>query len=192
MENKKEMYIWIAFIGIVGLFILLLPTIDDYVSGRRKLRETTTSTNTNKNNDTNKQNEQTKDVITEISCSLPEEDTDIEKITKSVKFTTKNDKLATINTTKLYKYEDGDDYQFAKEDIETATDLKGTGYEITSTFDDPNFAYTIQINIDYGTFVITTTTNNSILESEISYPKTRTDLESYLSSNGYTCSKKAS
>lgn len=192
MENKKELYVWLGFVAAVGLFILLLPTIDDYISGRGKLRDNSAKPTTN-NPNKNTPKEEIKDVTIEISCSLPEEDTGFEKINKSVKFTLLNDKLITSNTTMVYKYDDTDDYTIEKEDIEKAseTSLKGTGYEVTPTFDDANFAYTINLNIDYKTFVKENVANNSILDTEMDYPQTRTSLESYLSSEGYTCAKKA-
>lgn len=198
MNQKKEMYVWIAFIVAVAAFILLLPTIDDYVSGRHKLRENTTSTSTNNTGkkptiQTNSNNQQ-KDVTTELTCSLPEVDVALSTISKSIVFHLKNDILKSGEITKLYKHENKEDYEVSKAELKKVPDaqFKGTGYEITSTFDETKFTYTLKITIDYSKFVKESASENTLLEDELEYPTTTSKLETYLKDNDYTCKKKTS
>lgn len=198
MNQKKEMYVWIAFIVAVAVFILLLPTIDDYVSGRHKLRENTTSTSTNNTGkkpttQTNSNNQQ-KDVTTELTCSLPEVDVALSTISKNIVFQLKNDTLKSGEITKLYKHENKEDYEVSKAELKKVPDaqFKETGYEVTSTFDEKKFTYTLKITIDYSKFVKESASKNTLLEDELEYPTTTSKLETYLKDNDYTCTKKTS
>lgn len=191
LKGNTELWVWIGIIAAVGIFILLMPTLDDFISGRRHDREAEKVINTHKNDSTSdkkddkKENETTN--YTYLDCTIP--GTTENGKTTSYEFIIKFEKDGTLITSdveKVIKYEDESVYKNVKEttvDIEARRD----GFEQTKSFNDADKSFSTYVVYDHSVF------DSNKNTSEIIFPtqslKNRAEIDVYIRSKNYTCSK---
>lgn len=169
MENKKELMIWLAILGIIFLFILFMPQIEKLLSGKYHFGKKKVA----------KQEVEKVTYPQATECDLSETP-DPDKnatISKQVKFTyTSSGTVESIVLVTLSKYNNEKDYQKYK--AEKNNTRAGVITQITT--DDSTKSISKKE-------IMTIKDMNDLTE----YPTGYTNLKKYLSQNKYVCTEKS-
>lgn len=174
-EQKNEFLLWISILGLVGLFIFFMPSIERLIFGQAKRDKTPV---------TEKKEETTKSG--KITCGATTNDnTSVEYVVYYED--SKATKLVSTETS-IYT-EANEDYNKNVSDCNKLMNNSGTGY--TATCDIQTLKVTQKETFDLKTFKDITITNSdkstSTISTEIKYNQDIKEVENYFKSLGTTC-----
>ncbi len=172
--KDKESVMWLCIIVVVVLFIVFMPSIESFLSGRKvKNNKEVIETNSNKTG------EITQTTYPKTNTCTLSESLDTTKnayLTKNVIFTYSNSgTVETIDLTDTYRYTDVSEYNKAKT---TKVDNK-VGIVQKITTDDKNMK-----------LIVNNVMTISEMQELTEYPAGYSDLKQYLADKNYQCVEK--
>lgn len=180
-EQKNEFLLWIGILGLVGLFIFFMPSIERLIFGQAKRDKTPV---TEKKEETKVEETTTKSG--KITCGATTNDfTSVEYVVYYED--SKATKLVSTETS-IYT-EANEDYNKNVSECNKLMNNSGTGY--TATCDVQTLKVTQKETFDLKTFKDITITNSdkstSTISTEIKYNQDIKEVENYFKSLGTTC-----
>lgn len=171
---EKETLVWIIVFIAIGAFILLIPTIDNFLTGRHHESVGGTGTKEEEN------------VYNKIVCNIPEVTKD--NYTTVGNFTVNFDSNGKIKSSVVSIVKTFNDKEtYTELEKPTTLETTGTGYSQKLTYDDENMIYTVHVNFDNTKF--STSSNETALTIPSNSPTNKTTMDNFLKNKNYICSK---